>query len=127
LPESRLGFEPLWGFQQISSYGFLYRVLFRRQIPEAIDSAGLDAVVFKGKAPQPTVARVHPDGVRFFDATDLWGADTFVTEAEVKAPYAVADPSYGKPGAVVIGPAGEKLLRFAVIENEGGRHGAKRA
>jgi aldehyde:ferredoxin oxidoreductase len=88
------------------------------KVPEAIDSAGFDAIVFKGKAQQPTVVRVHPDGVGFFDATDLWGADTFVTEAEVKARYAVSDPNYGKPGAVVIGPAGEKLLRFAVIEND---------
>ena len=61
---------------------------------------------------------VYPDGARFFDAGDLWGADTFVTEAEVKKRFAIQKDGYRKPGAVVIGPAGEKLLRFAVIEND---------
>jgi aldehyde:ferredoxin oxidoreductase len=119
LCQSRVWGSSRYGvFSKSPLTGFYVESYSGGKVPEAIDSAGFDAVVFKGKAPQPTVARVHPDGVRFFDATDLWGADTFVTEAEVKARYAVADPSYGKPGAVVIGPAGEKLLRFAVIEND---------
>ena len=88
------------------------------KVPEAVDAAGYDAVLFYGKAARPTVASVHPDGVEFFDAGELWGADTFVTEAEVKKRFAVHREGYRKPGAVVIGPAGEKLLRFAVIEND---------
>jgi aldehyde:ferredoxin oxidoreductase len=102
--------SPLTGFYVESYSG--------GKVPEAIDSAGFDAIVFKGKAQKPTVASVYPDGVRFFDAADLWGSDTFDTEAEAKTRYCVDDPKYGKPGAVVIGPAGEKLLRFAVIEND---------
>jgi aldehyde:ferredoxin oxidoreductase len=88
------------------------------KVPEAVDAAGYDAVLFYGKARRPTVASVHPDGVEFFDAGDLWGADTFKTEAEVKKRFAIQKDGYRKPGAVVIGPAGEKLLRFAVIEND---------
>lgn len=102
--------SPLTGFYVESYSG--------GKVPEAIDSAGFDAIVFRGKAAQPTVASIYPDGVRFFDAEDLWGADTFVTEAEARARYRIEDPKYGKLGAVVIGPAGEKLLRFAVIEND---------
>jgi aldehyde:ferredoxin oxidoreductase len=88
------------------------------KVPEAIDSAGFDAVLFVGKAARPTVVSVHPDGAEFFDAGDLWGADTFRTEEEAKKRFAVQKPGYRKPGAVVIGPAGEKLLRFALIEND---------
>jgi aldehyde:ferredoxin oxidoreductase len=88
------------------------------KVPEAIDSAGFDAVVFKGKADRPTIVSVHPDGAEFCDAGDLWGADTFRTEEEAKKRCAVQRDGYGKPGAVVIGPAGEKLLRFALIEND---------
>jgi aldehyde:ferredoxin oxidoreductase len=88
------------------------------KVPEAIDSAGFDAVIFTGKAARPTVASVHPDGAELFDASDLWGADTFRTEDEAKKRFAVPKTGYRKPGAVVIGPAGEKLLRFALIEND---------
>jgi aldehyde:ferredoxin oxidoreductase len=88
------------------------------KVPEAVDAAGYDAVLFYGKAATPTVVSVHPDGATFFDAGELWGADTFETEAEVKRRFAVEKPGYRKPGAVVIGPAGERLLRFAVIEND---------
>lgn len=86
--------------------------------PEAVDAAGFDAFLFYGKAAQPVVVSVHPDGAEFFDAGELWGADTFETEAEVKKRFAVQREGYRKPGAVVIGPAGEKLVRFAVIEND---------
>ncbi|GLI33017.1 aldehyde ferredoxin oxidoreductase family protein [Desulforhabdus amnigena] len=88
------------------------------KVPEAIDAAGFDAVVFTGRAARPTVASIHPDGAELFDADDLWGADTFRTEEEAKARFAVVKDGYRKPGAVVIGPAGERLLRFAVIEND---------
>ncbi len=59
------------------------------KVPEAIDAAGFDAVVFTGRAARPTVVSIHPDGAAFFDADDLWGADTFRTEEEVKARFAV--------------------------------------
>ncbi len=88
------------------------------KVPEAVDAAGFDAVLFYGKAERPAVVSVCPDGAEFFDAGDLWGADTFVTEAEVRKRFAIQKEGYRKPGAVVIGPAGEKLLRFAVIEND---------
>jgi aldehyde:ferredoxin oxidoreductase len=88
------------------------------KVPEAMDSAGFDAVVFVGKAARPTVVSVHPEGAEFFDAGDLWGADTFRTEEESVKRFAILKEGYHKPGAVVIGPAGERLLRFALIEND---------
>lgn len=102
--------SPLTGFYVESYAG--------GRVPEAIDSAGFDAIVFKGKAPGPAVASVHPDGVEFFDAGDLWGADTYHAESESKSRFAVRGKEYDRLGAVVIGPAGENLLKFAVIEND---------
>jgi aldehyde:ferredoxin oxidoreductase len=64
------------------------------KVPEAIDSAGFDAVLFTGKSCRPTVVSVHPDGASFFDASDLWGADTFRTEAEAKKRFAIAKLGY---------------------------------
>lgn len=88
------------------------------RVPEAMDSAGFDAVVIQGKAAQPTVLTVHPEGVLFHDAGDIWGMDTFQTEDAVRERFALSEPGYRKPGAVVIGPAAENLVRFAVIEND---------
>ncbi|MCK5915978.1 MAG: aldehyde:ferredoxin oxidoreductase, partial [Deltaproteobacteria bacterium] len=60
--------------------------------------------------------RVHPDGADFYPADELWGLDTFKSEDALHERLAVS--GYKKSGAVVIGPAGENLVRFAVIEND---------
>jgi len=86
--------------------------------PEAIDSAGFDAVLIRGIAKKPTALSIHPDGCEFFDAGDLWGADTYRAEEEARKRFALTDEGFGRPGAVVIGPAGENLVRFAVIGND---------
>jgi len=102
--------SPLTGFYSESYSG--------GKVPEAVDAAGFDAVVIWGKAKKPTVLSVHPEGCEFFDAGDLWGMETYQAEAEAKKRFSMAKPGFRKPGAVVIGPAGEKLVRFAVIEND---------
>lgn len=114
----------VWGSSRYGVYtkspltGFYVESYSGGRVPEAIDSAGFDAIVFKGKAEKPTVASVHPDGAEFFDAGDLWGADTYLAESEAVSRFAVEGKDYRKPGAIVIGPAGERMLRFAVIEND---------
>ena len=86
------------------------------KVPEAIDAAGFDALLINGCSDKPTVLRIHPNGVDFFPADDLWGLDTFKSEDALHELFATTD--YKKSGAVVIGPAGENLVRFAVIEND---------
>jgi aldehyde:ferredoxin oxidoreductase len=44
--------------------------------------------------------------------------ETYQAEEEAKKRFSSAKPGFRKTGAVVIGPAGEKLVRFAVIEND---------
>ncbi len=86
------------------------------KVPEAIDAAGFDALLINGCSDTPTALRIHPDGAEFSPADDLWGLDTFKTEDALHDRFATSD--YKKSGAVVIGPAGENQVRFAVIEND---------
>jgi aldehyde:ferredoxin oxidoreductase len=94
--------------------------------PDAIDTAGYDAVVVQGRAAEPTVLVVHPDGAEFHPAGDIWGMETYAAEDALKERF--ARPEYRRKGAVVVGPAAENLVRFAVVENDkwrsAGRTGA---
>ena len=94
--------------------------------PDAIDATGFDAIVIQGQCEQPGVLTVHPDGVDFHDAGDIWGMETYAAEDALNERFAKSE--YRKKGAVVVGPAAEKLIRFSVVENDywrsAGRTGA---
>ena len=81
-----------------------------------ISRCGLDAIVIHGKADTPVWLEISDESVVFHSAADLWGLDTFETETAITAK--IADPH---PGVMVIGPAGENLVRFAVVKNDGWR------
>jgi aldehyde:ferredoxin oxidoreductase len=87
-------------------------------VPEAIDSTGFDAIVIQGQSAGPTVLGIHPEGVDFHEAGDIWGMDTFQAEDAVLERFGKSGEGFKRSGAVVIGPAGENLVRFAVIEND---------
>ena len=88
------------------------------RVPEAIDSTGFDAVVIMGKRKKPAVLEIHPDGAVFHDAGDIWGMETYEAEDTVNQRFGITGRKTKKVGSVVIGPAGEKLVCFAVIEND---------
>lgn len=88
------------------------------RVPEAIDSAGYDAIVFVGRSTAPAIVSIHPTGAEFHDADELWGVDAISAEQEVVNRFAPFKDGHSKPGAIVIGPAGEKLVRFALIAND---------
>jgi len=88
------------------------------KVPEAISATGFDAVIIHGCSQHPMVLSIHPEGAEFHDASDLWGMDTFKSEDAVKERFCRKDRQYPHKGAVVIGPAGENLVCFAVIEND---------
>jgi len=98
------------------------------RVPESIDACGFDAILFKGRASSPVSVYIHPKGAKFQMADDLWGASTFKAETDVLKKLALPKSEFGKAGAVVIGPAGEKQVRFAMISNDkwrcAGRAGA---
>ncbi len=67
--------------------------------------AGYDVLVVRGRAEHPVMLEIDDDGLRVLDARHLWGLDTVETQAAL--PRHV--------GSLVIGPAGEHLVRYACI------------
>jgi aldehyde:ferredoxin oxidoreductase len=74
---------------------------------------GYDAIKIKGAATAPVWLEITDSEVHFHDAADLWGKETYTTEDEIKTRVNIQDA-----GCMVIGPAGENLVRFAVVEND---------
>ncbi len=123
----------LWGASRYGVYtkspqtGFYSESYSGGKVPEAIDSTGYDAIIIIGKARKPIVLSIHPGGANFFDASDLWGKDSFETENKAVEKFSLKKTGY-KKGAVAIGPAGENQVKFAIISNDkwrcAGRTGA---
>ncbi|MBW1739780.1 MAG: aldehyde ferredoxin oxidoreductase family protein [Deltaproteobacteria bacterium] len=124
----------VWGssrygvFTKSPQTGFYSESYAGGRTPEAMDAAGYDAVVIKGKSKTPTVLVIDPQGVAFHEADDLWGMDTYESEDEAIKRFAKKNERGFRAGAVVIGPAGEHQVCFSVIENDhwrsAGRTGA---
>ncbi|MHB1132035.1 MAG: aldehyde ferredoxin oxidoreductase family protein [Chloroflexota bacterium] len=75
--------------------------------------AGFDAIVVKGRAPKPTYLWVHDGQAELRDAAGIWGADVAVAEDLIRQ-------DVGEPQArtCLIGPAGERLVRYACVVND---------
>ncbi|SDO53809.1 aldehyde ferredoxin oxidoreductase family protein [Desulforhopalus singaporensis] len=114
----------LWGGSRYGVYtkspltGFYSESYSGGKVPEAIDATGFDLIIFTGKADKPTVPVITPDGVTFEDASELWGMDTFTAEEQAMERFDAGNEAYRKKGAVVIGPAGENLVKYAIIAND---------
>ena len=78
-----------------------------------------DALVILGARKHPTLLRIEDEKVDLLDASDLTGKTTAETERLVKQ-------RLGRGFRVAcIGPAGESLVRFASISNDGGRQAGR--
>jgi aldehyde:ferredoxin oxidoreductase len=114
----------LWGGSRYGVYtkspltGFYAESYSGGRVPEAIDSTGYDAVLVVGRSSAPAIVSIHPAGAEFHDAGDLWGVDTLTAEKEAVNRFSTPIDGGARPGAIVIGPAGEKLVRFALIAND---------
>ncbi len=114
----------LWGASRYGIYtkspltGMYAESYSGGKVPEAIDATGFDAIILTGKADKPTVLSVQPEEVEFHDAGDIWGMETFTAETEAVQRFAPNNKKYTKPGAITIGPAGEKLVKYAIIAND---------
>ena len=80
---------------------------------EPMSRTGYDAFILEGASSEPVWIEISDEKVLFHDAKDLWGKDTYSTEDEV-----LKRTNKKGAGALVIGPAGENLVRYAVIEND---------
>ncbi len=75
--------------------------------------AGLDGLIFSGKAAAPKYAVVSGGTVKLYGAAALWGKGTHDTVQALQKKYPGKDVSI-----MLIGPAGEKKVRFACVMNE---------
>jgi aldehyde:ferredoxin oxidoreductase len=123
-PENRLIFMtgPYTG--TMGSFTAFYNVTTKSPLTGAILSAhsgghwgpmfrktGYDGIIFKGKARKPVYLLLTDDGPELKDASDLWGKNVFET-------IDILQKRHEKARAAVIGPAGEKLVRYAAIMND---------
>ncbi|MCD6503790.1 aldehyde ferredoxin oxidoreductase family protein [Candidatus Bathyarchaeota archaeon] len=77
-----------------------------------LKGTGFDAIVVKGKADSPVYIWVNEGEVQIRDASSIWGKSTSETIEAVKS-----DLGDKAVKVVCIGPAGEKLVRFACISS----------
>lgn len=80
---------------------------------ERMSRTGYDAFILEEASDEPVWIEISDQTVIFHDAKDLWGKDTYFTEDEV-----LRKMNQRGTAALVIGPAGENLIRFSVIEND---------
>jgi aldehyde:ferredoxin oxidoreductase len=80
--------------------------------PEA-KYAGFDHLIITGQSEKPCYLWIKEGHVEIRDAGHLWGKDTFETQQLIR--QELGDPEIK---VVCIGPAGEKLVRFACLITE---------
>ena len=75
--------------------------------------AGYDLLIMEGKAPRPSYLFIYDDYVEVRDAAEYWGKTVSETEDGLRN-------DLGIPALRIacIGPAGEKLVKFACIMND---------
>jgi aldehyde:ferredoxin oxidoreductase len=77
--------------------------------------AGYDHIIIQGKSEKPCYIWIKDGKVEIRSAEHLWGKDTFETQKAIQ--QELGDPEIK---VVCIGPAGEKLVRFACLITETG-------
>ncbi len=79
---------------------------------------GHDAIVLVGRARQPSIVLIDDDEVRLIAADEIWGLPNRAAQTNLKARFG---PEFQ---TATIGPAGEKLVRYATISHDG-RHAGR--
>ena len=99
--------------------GFIGDSMSSSFLATEIKSSGADAVILVGMSKEWTSIRVSSNGVTFDDAGDLIGLTTSATEKRLKEAHG------DKYRVACIGPAGENLVKYASISNDGGRQAGR--
>jgi len=74
---------------------------------------GHDLLILEGQSPQPVALVIEGDVVQFRPASHLWGRSIYETETALRAE--LGDPRFR---IASIGPAGERLVKFACVSND---------
>jgi aldehyde:ferredoxin oxidoreductase len=113
----------VWGscrygvFTKSPQTGFYSESYSGGSVAESMAATGFDAFIIEGASDEPVWLEITGDGVIFHPAADLWGLETYETEDRVVEWLKQNRPDRHGNGVLVIGPAGENLVSFAVIEN----------
>ncbi len=103
--------SPLTGGYGDGNIGTMAAVCMRK--------AGIDAVVIEGRSQKPVYLYVENEKGYLLSADGIWGKTTFEAENDLKE-------IHGKDvGVLVIGPAGENMVRYAVVISQEGRAGGR--
>ena len=97
--------SPLTGFWGESDCGGHWGVMLKR--------AGFDGIIIRGRSEKPIYLWINDGKVEIRDAKHLWGVDN----------YDICEPLRRETAAdaeiASIGPAGEKLVKYAVVITDG--------
>lgn len=96
--------SPLTGALTCSNSGGMF--------PTELRKAGWDGLIFQGKASQPVYLWLDGQKAELREASHLWGKTTHETDELIRLE---TDPQVK---VACIGPAGERLVRFASIMND---------
>ena len=99
--------------------GFIGDSLSSSFLATELKKTGCDALIITGKSPSPTLLYINDGQAEFLDAAGLMGLTTSETEKAVKERLG------HRTRVACIGPAGERLVRFASISNDGGRQAGR--
>ncbi|MGI6228667.1 MAG: aldehyde ferredoxin oxidoreductase family protein [Christensenellales bacterium] len=101
------GISPLTGILTSSNCGGDFGVKLKM--------AGYDALVITGKSEEKIYITIYNDKVEFKNADKYWGMLTGEVQKEIQKDS--ADPKLNT-GKIVIGPAGENLVRYACVVSD---------
>lgn len=87
------------------------------RVARSIKKTGYDAIIIVGKSKKPCYLVIDENKVDFEGATHLWGKNCYETEDAVLREVQETKTGVQNVQAVVIGPAGENMVKFACIEN----------
>jgi aldehyde:ferredoxin oxidoreductase len=75
--------------------------------------SGFDAVIIQGKAQKPSYLWIHDGKVELRSAEKIWGLETGPAQEAIRE-----EVKEKRARIALIGPAGEKLVRYACVTNE---------
>ncbi|MFQ6079706.1 MAG: aldehyde ferredoxin oxidoreductase N-terminal domain-containing protein, partial [Thermodesulfobacteriota bacterium] len=81
--------------------------------------AGYDVLIVEGESKMPCYIAIHDEKVEILDARDIWGKMTFEAQDDLEAKHG------RNAGILLIGPAGENMVRFATMISQRGRAGGR--
>ncbi|MFP4000858.1 MAG: aldehyde ferredoxin oxidoreductase family protein [Thermoplasmata archaeon] len=90
--------------------GMMAEGIYGGSLGEEVKKAGFDAIVIKGKAEKLSYLSIEEEGVSVKESTELRGLGIKKSEEILKKRHGGS--------AAVIGPAGENLVRYAIISGD---------